>query len=87
MTLGADGCQVAADDYEGRVPAVAVDALDGTGAGDAFVAGFLYGRLAGWTTEACARFANAAGALATTAVGAFEGVGNLERTRLLSEAV
>jgi sugar/nucleoside kinase (ribokinase family) len=86
VTLGADGCQVAADDYEGHVPAVAVDAVDGTGAGDAFVAGFLYGRLAGWTTEACARFANAAGALATTAVGAFEGVGDLQRTRALAGA-
>jgi sugar/nucleoside kinase (ribokinase family) len=86
VTLGAEGCHVAADDFDGRVPAVAVDAVDGTGAGDAFVAGFLYGRLAGWTTEACARLANAAGALATTAVGAFEGVGDLERTRALAEA-
>jgi sugar/nucleoside kinase (ribokinase family) len=86
VTLGAEGCQVAAADFDGRVPAVPVDAVDGTGAGDAFVAGFLYGRLAGWATEACARFANAAGALATTAVGAFEGVGDLERTRALAEA-
>ena len=67
----------------GPVAALAVDAVDGTGAGDAFAAGFLYGRLAGWTTEACARFANAAGALATTAVGAFEGVGDLD-TRTLA---
>jgi len=83
VTLGADGCYVAADDFDGLVPAVPVDAVDGTGAGDAFAAGFLYGRLAGWETEASARFANAAGALATTAVGAFEGVGGLERTLAL----
>ena len=81
VTLGAEGCYVSAADFEGRVPAARVAAVDGTGAGDAFAAGFLYGRLAGWPTEACARFANAAGALATTAVGAFEGVGDLERTR------
>jgi len=87
VTLGPEGCQVAADDFEGRVPAVRVDPVDGTGAGDAFAAGFLYGRLAGWPTEACARFANAAGALATTAVGAFEGVGDLERTRSLAGVV
>jgi len=80
VTLGDEGCHVAADDFDGHVPAVEVDAVDGTGAGDAFVAGFLYGRLAGWDTERCARFANAAGALATTAVGAFEGVADLERT-------
>jgi sugar/nucleoside kinase (ribokinase family) len=86
VTLGPDGCQVAADDFDGRVPAVPVEAVDGTGAGDAFVAGFLYGRLAGWATEACARFANAAGALATTAVGAFEGVGDLSRTLAVAPA-
>jgi sugar/nucleoside kinase (ribokinase family) len=80
VTLGPEGCQVAADDFDGHVPSVAVEAVDGTGAGDAFVAGFLYGRLNGWATEPCARFANAAGALATTAVGAFEGVGDLSRT-------
>jgi sugar/nucleoside kinase (ribokinase family) len=84
VTLGPDGCHVAADDFDGRVPAVAVDAIDGTGAGDAFVAGFLYGRLAGWSTEACARLANGAGALATTALGAFEGVAGLERTLSLA---
>ena len=61
VTLGPEGCHVSADDFDGRVPALPVDAVDGTGAGDAFVAGFLYGRLAGWATEACARFANAAG--------------------------
>ena len=83
VTLGAEGCEVAADDFEGRVAAVRVEAVDGTGAGDAFAAGFLYGRLAGWSTEACARFANAAGALATTAVGAFEGVADLDRTLAL----
>jgi sugar/nucleoside kinase (ribokinase family) len=86
VTLGADGCHVASDDFDGQVPGVALDAVDGTGAGDAFAAGFLYGRLAGWATETCARFANAAGALATTAVGAFEGVGDLDRTLALAEA-
>jgi sugar/nucleoside kinase (ribokinase family) len=86
VTLGPDGCYVSADDFEGRVPPVPVEAVDGTGAGDAFAAGFLYGRLAGWGTEACARFANAAGALATTAVGAFEGVAGLDRTLALAEA-
>ena len=80
VTLGADGCYVWGDGFEGRVPAVPVAAVDGTGAGDAFAAGFLYGALAGWPLERCARFANAAGALATTAIGAFEGVGTLEET-------
>jgi sugar/nucleoside kinase (ribokinase family) len=71
VTLGADGCYVTG---VGRVPAPAVTAVDGTGAGDAFVAGFLYGLLAGWPPERCAALANRLGALATTAVGAYAGL-------------
>jgi sugar/nucleoside kinase (ribokinase family) len=81
VTLGPDGCAVSG---LGFVPGCRVDTVDGTGAGDAFAAGFLYGRLAGRPLEWCARFANAAGALATTAVGAFEGVGDLPATLRLA---
>jgi sugar/nucleoside kinase (ribokinase family) len=84
VTLGGGGCHVSADAFERHVRGCQVDAVDGTGAGDAFAAGFLYGKLAGWPLERCARFANAAGALATTAVGAFEGVGDLTRTLRLA---
>ena len=80
LKLGADGCYVSGDGFEGFVPAFPVDPLDGTGAGDAFVAGLLCGVLAGWPLERAARLANAAGALATTAVGAVEGVRSLEET-------
>lgn len=51
------------------VPAYQVDAVDGTGAGDAFTAGFMYTYLEDWELEQATRFANAVGALATTAVG------------------
>jgi sugar/nucleoside kinase (ribokinase family) len=70
--------------FEGLVPGFRVTAVDGTGAGDAFAAGFLSARLGAWPLERCARFANAAGALATTAVGAFEGVADLPRTLTLA---
>jgi sugar/nucleoside kinase (ribokinase family) len=56
------------------------------GAGDAFAAGMIFGLDAGWSLERSARFACAAGALATTAVGAFEGVGDLEATLALAES-
>jgi sugar/nucleoside kinase (ribokinase family) len=82
VTGGPDGCWVS---DVGHVAACRVDAVDGTGAGDAFAAAFLYGRLAGRPPEWCARFANAAGALATTAVGAFEGVGDLGATLRLAK--
>ncbi|HYY74976.1 MAG TPA: sugar kinase [Gaiellaceae bacterium] len=74
LKLGADGCYAAGEGYEGLVEPFPVQAVDGTGAGDAFVAGLLYGTLAGWPLERAARLANAVGALATTAVGAVEGV-------------
>jgi sugar/nucleoside kinase (ribokinase family) len=84
LKSGASGCYASGDGFEGAVPGVSVAAVDGTGAGDAFVAGLLYGRLAGWQLERSARFANAVGALATTAMGAFEGVRGVEETLALA---
>jgi sugar/nucleoside kinase (ribokinase family) len=78
LKLGADGCYASGEGFEGRLPAVPVQAVDGTGSGDAFVAGLLYGTLARWPLERSARLANAVGALATTAVGAVEGVPSLD---------
>ena len=49
--------------------ALATKAIDDTGAGDAFAAGFLYGRLAGFDGEACLRMGNAAGSIAVKAKG------------------
>ncbi|HXL44006.1 MAG TPA: sugar kinase [Gaiellaceae bacterium] len=84
LKLGADGCFVASEEFVGFVAAPAVEAIDGTGAGDAFAAGLLYGHLAGWPLERAAALANAAGALAATAVGAVEGVRGLEETLALA---
>ena len=83
MTMGPAGCYAAGTDFEGKVAAHPVDAVDGTGSGDAFAAGLLYGKLAGWPFEQAVRFASAVGALATTAVGASEGVRGLEETLAL----
>lgn len=78
LTMGERGAYVAGDGFEGHVDGYAVDSVDGTGSGDAFSGGFLYGMLAGWPLERTARFANAVGALAVTAVGATEGVPGLD---------
>jgi len=63
LTLGRKGCLV----YDGRkatrVPAFEVAALDATGAGDAFWAGFLLSWLGGETPLEAARFGNAVAAL------------------------
>jgi len=70
LTMGDGGCFAAGDTFEGYVAAPVVDAVDGTGAGDAFAAGVLYGKLAGWTFERSVRLGSAAGAAAATTVGA-----------------
>jgi fructokinase len=77
VTLGAAGCVYFTAELEGVVAGFSVEAIDATGAGDAFVAGLLHGLLAdrGATAdperlrELC-RFANAVAALATTGRGA-----------------
>ena len=51
-------------------PVFRVDTVDTTGAGDLYHAGYLYGVLEGWGLARRMRFAAAAAALATTALGA-----------------
>jgi sugar/nucleoside kinase (ribokinase family) len=84
LKMGAEGCYVSGDGFEGPIDAPSVAVVDGTGSGDAFAAGLLYGLLAGWPLEHAAVLANAAGALAVTAVGAVEGVDGLEETLALA---
>jgi sulfofructose kinase len=54
-----------------------VRALDTTGAGDIFHAGFLYGLLRGWPPEVILEFSNAAAALNCTASGARGTIANV----------
>jgi sulfofructose kinase len=52
------------------IPGFKVRAVDTTGAGDIFHAGFMYGLLKGWRIEVILEFSNAAAALNCTALGA-----------------
>ena len=52
-----------------RIPAVAADAVDPTGCGDAYRAGLLYGLLRGWDWQACGRLGAVLGALAAQRQG------------------
>ncbi|MFL5802363.1 MAG: PfkB family carbohydrate kinase [Roseiflexaceae bacterium] len=51
------------------LPRLPVRAVDATGAGDAFLAGLVAMRLAGWSWPEAGRFASAAAALTTTSFG------------------
>jgi sugar/nucleoside kinase (ribokinase family) len=66
---GAQGAQALAGERSWSAPAPVVEAIDTTGAGDAFAAAFVAARLAGREIEACLSRAVAAGAAATTGLG------------------
>ncbi|WP_438488034.1 carbohydrate kinase family protein [Streptomyces sp. S186] len=71
VTLGAEGAY-AVDGRTGEsaeVPAIAVEALDPTGAGDVFVAGFVTGTLAAWPLADRLAFAGLCAALSVQEFG------------------
>ena len=84
VKLGAEGCAVRIGEKVFRFPAYQVNVVDGSGAGDAFMAGFLYGVLQGWPTHRSVPFANATAAHCIQAVGCSAGVPSAEQvTRFL----
>lgn len=72
VKLGRDGCLVSEAGRRVHLPGFQVDAIDATGAGDCFDGAFIARKLAGDDSIAAARYANAAGALATTGYGAVD---------------
>jgi sugar/nucleoside kinase (ribokinase family) len=74
VTRGDRGAAALDGDHFIEVPAFSVRAVDTTGAGDVFRAGFIYGLVQAWPTEDVLRFANAAAAASCTRAGALAGV-------------
>lgn len=99
VTQGADGCRYFTPEGGGYVPGFSVQAVDTTGAGDAFLAGLLYslsptleqlvsGDLSVEELEPAIRFGNASGALTTTKRGAIPALPSLgEVEKLLGARV
>jgi sugar/nucleoside kinase (ribokinase family) len=83
VTLGERGAIALDEDGVHRAPAFQVEAVDTTGAGDVFRAGFIYAWLRGWSTEDMLRFANAAAAVSCTRLGALGGIPNLDEVEAL----
>jgi sugar/nucleoside kinase (ribokinase family) len=84
VTLGEQGAMAIDDHGTHYAPAFAVDAVDTTGAGDVFRAGFIYAWLRGWPTDDILRFANAAAAVSCTRLGALGGIPSLEEVEALA---
>ncbi len=78
IKMGEKGSYVSTPATELSVPAYPVNVVDGTGAGDAYCAGFLAGTIMGWDLKATAELASATGAACVTAMGTSAGIQNLE---------
>lgn len=86
VTLGPKGCLLVTHDRTVALPAPVVDAVDTTGCGDAFSAGFVRGKLLGWTDEDAARLGCAAGSLVATGLGSDAGIVDLSSTMAVMAA-
>ncbi len=69
VKLGAEGALAQSGNEVARAPALPVNVVDTTGAGDCFNAGFMYGYLRGYSLQDCLRCGNLCGALAITSRG------------------
>jgi sugar/nucleoside kinase (ribokinase family) len=75
---GADGCLIVDDEGERTVPGFDVVVVDTTGCGDAFCAGVIVARLAGWETDAAAGLGCATGSLNVRALGSDAGARSVD---------
>ena len=82
-TLGREGAMVLLEGRIIRAKGYEVSAVDTTGAGDVFHAGFIYGLLQDWEVVEILRFANAAAALKCRALGGRSGIPALQEVRKL----
>jgi sugar/nucleoside kinase (ribokinase family)/tagatose-1,6-bisphosphate aldolase non-catalytic subunit AgaZ/GatZ len=78
LKKGDSGCRVYTRESSFDVPGFQVNAVDPTGAGDCFDAGFISGYLDNLPLYEAARLANAMGALAASRSGPMEGTFNLK---------
>lgn len=83
MTLGDRGVVALEGDRFETAPAFRIDAVDTTGAGDLFRAGFIYGVLRGWQLRQLLQFANATAAVSCTRLGAIPAVPTLAEVNQL----
>jgi len=76
VTCGNKGAVLVSSEHALRVGGHSVKFVDGTGSGDAFVAGYIHGLLTDSSTVDCLRYGSALGASCVRATGATVGVFN-----------
>jgi sugar/nucleoside kinase (ribokinase family) len=74
ITMGGEGSVLVSDGLKLRAGVYSVPFVDGSGGGDAFDAGYIYGLLNRMSTEDCLRVASALGASCVRAIGTTPGV-------------
>ena len=79
-TLGAEGSLVSSGDGDVLLPAFDVPAVDTTGCGDAYAAGFITGVLASWSEASAGWLGTAAAALVAQGLGSDAGIRDLDST-------
>lgn len=85
IKLGSRGCYYSNGKEKVHLPALPVKAIDATGAGDNFVAGLVSELLRGSDIISALKFANACGALCSTAIGGCTAIKNREQVLSLLE--
>jgi sugar/nucleoside kinase (ribokinase family) len=83
---GPDGCLIVDDDGERSLPAHALEVVDTTGCGDAFCAGVIVARCAGWSIDEAARLGCATGSLNVRGLGSDAGARDLSEALAFMES-
>ncbi len=86
ITLGEKGSLTVSEKEAFQTPAFRIDAVDTTGAGDAFHGGYIYGLLQGWGLRDTVTFASALAAIKCRKIGGRAGIPRLDEvTEFLRE--
>jgi len=86
VKCGPEGCVALSEGVEYASPGFPAEAVDTTGAGDAFVSGFLAARERGLALPECLAFANAAGSVCVGHVGASGSLSGFDQLARMVEA-
>lgn len=84
VTRGEEGASVLWENEIYNFPAWKIKPVDSTGAGDVFHGAFIYALFQDWSVADCMRFANAAGAISCTRLGARGGIPSLKEVKELA---